>query len=145
MPFCRISLQRGQSPSFLQTLSDRLHQALVETFEVPPDDRFQVIHQHAPDELIFDAHYLCGPRSRGFILIAITAGRPRGRAVKQALYRRLAELLAEAPGIRPQDVMVVINTTEAEDWSFGNGMAAMPAGQQPEQAGKSVQQEERTA
>lgn len=129
MPFCRISLQCGHAPAYLKALSDSLHQALVDAFEVPQDDRFQVIHQHAPDELIFDPHYLCGPRTSNFILIAITAGRRRSREVKQAFYSRLAELLAEAPGIRPHDVMVVISTTEAEDWSFGNGVATMLAAQ----------------
>lgn len=144
MPFCRISLQRGQSPEYLKALSDSLHQALVDTFEVPADDRFQAIHQHAPGELVFDPHYLGGPRSGNFILIAVTAGRQRSRATKQAFYRRLADLLAEAPGIRPQDVMVVINTTEAEDWSFGNGIAAMlPT--RPERAETGIQPEERTA
>lgn len=127
MPFCRISLQRGQRPEYLKALSDSLHQALVETFDVPAEDRFQVIHQHALGELIFDPHYLGGPRSGNFILITVTAGRRRSRESKQAFYRKLADLLADAPGIRPQDVMVVINTTEAEDWSFSDGIAAMPS------------------
>jgi len=144
MPFCRISLLRGQSPEYLKALSDSLHQALVDTFEVPADDRFQAIHQHAPGELIFDAHYLGGPRSGDFILIAVTAGRQRSPTTKQAFYRRLADLLADEPGIRPQDVMVVINTTEAEDWSFGNGVAAMlPA--RIERAEPAIETGERTA
>lgn len=51
MPFARISLQRGKSAAYLRTLADQLHRALVEAFEVPPDDRFQIIHQHEPGEL----------------------------------------------------------------------------------------------
>lgn len=125
MPFARISLRKGKSPAFLKALSDNVHRALVEAFEVPPDDRFQIIHQHEPEELIFDRHYLCGPRSDNFVLICVTAGRQRDTRVKQAFYRRLAELLDDAPGIRPDDVMVIINTTEAEDWSFGRGIATM--------------------
>ncbi len=126
MPLARISLRRGQSSEFLKALSDNVHRALVEAFEVPPDDRFQIIHQHEPEELMFDRHYLCSPRSDNYVLVCITAGRRRTGAVKQAFYRRLAELLADAPGIRPEDVMVVVNTTEAEDWSFGRGIAAVP-------------------
>lgn len=127
MSFCRISLCHGNPPAFLKAFSDGLHEALAETFEVPAEDRFQVIHQHAPEELVFDPHYLCGPRSSNFILIAVTAGHRRSPGVKQAFYRRLAELLAHSPRIRSQDVMVVISTTEAEDWSFGNGAATMLA------------------
>jgi len=123
MPFTRISLIKGKSPAYLRALSDSLHRALVETFDVPPTDRFQAIHQHEAEELVFDRHYLGGPRSDDFVLFAITAGKPRSAEVKQRFYARLVELLADAPGLRPQDVMVIVNTTAREDWSFANGEA----------------------
>lgn len=123
MPYARISLRKGKPPEYLAALSDSLHRALVETFEVPAEDRFQVFHQHEQGELVYDPHYLAGPRSEGYVLIAITAGRPRELRTKRAFYRRLADLLAASPGIRPEDVMVVITTVQPEDWSFGNGLA----------------------
>lgn len=125
MPFSRISLLKGKPPDYLRALSESLHQALVECFEVPPADRFQAIHQLSPEELVFDRHYLCGPRSDDFVLIAITAGRLRTTETRKAFYRRLVELLATAPGIRREDIMVVINTTEQDEWSFGNGRATL--------------------
>ncbi|WP_277593338.1 tautomerase family protein [Pseudomonas chlororaphis] len=121
MPFARISLHRGKSAEYLQALSQGLHEALVERFEVPRADRFQIIHQHEAGELIFDRDYLGGPRSHDFVLIAITAGRPRSVETKRRFYRDLVERLGRAPGIDAEDVMVVITTTEAEDWSFGGG------------------------
>ncbi|MGP0014892.1 tautomerase family protein [Pseudomonas sp.] len=121
MPFARISLHRGKSSEYLLRLSEELHGALVESFEVPATDRFQVIHQHEVGELIFDRDYLGGPRSEDFVLIAITAGRIRDTATKQRFYRRLVERLRVAPGIDPEDVMVVISTTQADEWSFGGG------------------------
>lgn len=121
MPFTRISLLRGKSPQYLRALSDSLHQALVESFEVPADDRFQAIHQHEPGELVFDRHYLGGPRSDDFVLFAITAGKPRTTEVKRRFYKRLIERLADAPGLRPEDVMVIITTTQRDEWSFANG------------------------
>lgn len=125
MPFTRISLLRGKSPAYLRALSDSLHQALVESFEVPPDDRFQAIHQHAPGELVFDRHYLRGPRSDDVVIFAITAGKPRTTEVKRRFYKRLIARLAEAPGLRPEDVMVIITTTQRDEWSFANGEAQM--------------------
>lgn len=122
MPFARISLLKGKSPEYVRALSDSLHQALVDAFEVPPNDRFQAIHQHGPDELVFDRHYLGGPRSDDFVLICITAGRLRTTAIKQAFYQRLVALLANAPGLRAEDIMVVINTTHADEWSFSAGV-----------------------
>ncbi|ROL69392.1 tautomerase family protein [Pseudomonas chlororaphis] len=123
MPFARISLHRGQSDDYLARLSRGVHEALVEAFEVPPDDCFQVIHQHAPGELIYHRHYLGGPRSDDFVLIAITAGRPRSHATRQRFYQQLVQRLQQALNLDPEDVMIVINTTEAQEWSFGGGRA----------------------
>jgi len=121
MPFARISLHRGKSVEYLQALSQGVHDALVECFEVPLADRFQVIDQHEAGELIFDRDYLGGPRSHDFVLIAITAGRSRSTQTKQVFYQDLVKNLNRATGLDPEDVMVVVTTTEAEDWSFGGG------------------------
>jgi phenylpyruvate tautomerase PptA (4-oxalocrotonate tautomerase family) len=59
------------------------------------------------------------------VLICITAGKPRSTAMKEAFYRRLADILAESPGIDPKDVMVVINMTSFDGWSFSGGVAAL--------------------
>ncbi|MGO7155437.1 tautomerase family protein [Rhizobium leguminosarum] len=125
MPLVRISLRKGKSPDYLMALADNIQRALVETFDVPENDRFQAIHQHDERELIFDRSYLAGPRSDDFVYISITIGRPRTGEMKAALYRRLADLLAQSPGLRPEDVMIVISTSTPEDWSFGNGIAQM--------------------
>ncbi|MBY5663376.1 tautomerase family protein [Rhizobium leguminosarum] len=125
MPFVRISLRKGKSPDYLMALADNIQRALVETFDVPENDRFQAIHQHDENELIFDRSYLAGPRSNDFVYISITIGRPRTAEMKAALYRRLADLLVQSPGLRPEDLMIVISTSTPEDWSFGDGIAQM--------------------
>ncbi|MEZ5501614.1 MAG: tautomerase family protein [Halioglobus sp.] len=125
MPIARISLLKGKSPEYIKTLADTIHQAFVEAFDVPIDDRFQIIHQHEPGELIFDTHYMCGPRSNDYVLICITAGRPRSTQIKQGFYRHLVELLQNALDHRPEDVMVVINTTQSDEWSCGGGTSIL--------------------
>ena len=125
MPMARISLLKGKSRSYVKALSDGVHRAMVEAFDVPPDDRFQVIHQHEPDELVFDRHYMGGPRTDDYVLICITAGKPRSTSMKEAFYRRLTDVLAESPGIHPQDVMVIVSMTEFDGWSFGGGVASL--------------------
>jgi phenylpyruvate tautomerase PptA (4-oxalocrotonate tautomerase family) len=120
----RISLLKGKSPEYLRALADSLQRAMEEAFNVPKNDRFQLIHQHEPYELIVDRSYGGGPRSDDFVLIAITTGKPRSTAVKQAFYRRLVAELAESPGVRPEDVMVVVSTAQGDEWSFGSGLPA---------------------
>jgi hypothetical protein len=124
LPFTRISLRVGKSPDYLTAVSVSLARALVECFEVPEKDRFVVIHQHQPEELIFDRTYRGGPRSDDFILFHVTTGKARLDETKRAFYHRLVECLAESPGIRPEDVMVVVANSRVDDWSFAYGISA---------------------
>ena len=91
-------------------------------FDIIAQEKFILLYAKS---IVFDRDYLCGPRSDDYVLIAITAGRQRDTQTKQAFYRRLTDLLEKSPGIRRQDVMVVINTNESGEWSFGDGIATM--------------------
>jgi phenylpyruvate tautomerase PptA (4-oxalocrotonate tautomerase family) len=97
---------------------------MVETIDVPADDRFQIWSQHGPAELIYDPGYLGIARGEGFLAIQIFLNRGRTVEKKRALYRRIADNLARDPGIRPQDVLVNLVEVSKEDWSFGNGEAS---------------------
>ncbi|CAM5767769.1 tautomerase family protein [Labrys miyagiensis] len=125
MPLARISLTKGKSPDYRHALADNVHRALVEAFDVPANDRFQIIDELEPGALIYDRSYFAGHRSDDFVYIAIIAGRPRSTSMKKQFYQRLATLLADAPGLRPDDIMVTITTTERDGWSFSNGLAQM--------------------
>ena len=133
MPMTRISLQKGKPPEYLRAISDGVHRALVEAFDVPPKDRFQLIHQHEAHEMSIDPHYEADGRSADYVFINVIAGRPRSTATKAAFYRRLVALLGEAPGLRPDDVMIIIQHSQSEDWSFSAGRQGLPgfAGSQP--------------
>ena len=37
--------------------------------------------------------------------------------------QKIAELLAQAPGVRPEDVVISLVEVAKENWSFGNGLA----------------------
>ena len=49
MPLVSISLLKGKSREHIRAVADGVHQALVETYGVPIDDRFQLIHQPGDD------------------------------------------------------------------------------------------------
>ena len=55
--------------------------------------------------------------------IQITLRQGRTVEMKQALYRRIVENLAKAPGLRPEDVLICLVENDLADWSFGNGEA----------------------
>ena len=123
MPLVRIDLNKGKSADHVRAIADGVHQALVETFAVPKDDRFQVITQHEPGSLIYDPDYMGIHRTADVVFIQILASNWRDTATKQKLYARIAALLAERPGLRPEDVLIALAPNDRPDWSFGNGVA----------------------
>jgi hypothetical protein len=88
------------------------------------DRSLVALHQHQPGELVFDRTYRGGPRSDDFVLFHVTTGRNRSHETKQRFYARLVERMAATPGIRPEDVMVIIANSTFEDWSFASGVSA---------------------
>jgi len=123
MPLVRISLRQGKSAEYRRAVADSIHRALVETINVPEKDRFQIITEHAPEDLVYDPSYLDIARSDDVLLVQITISAGRSLEMKKALYARMVGLLAESPGIRKQDLFVSLIEVAKENWSFGNGVA----------------------
>ena len=48
--------------------------------------------------------------------------RPRIMDAAEALFRRIAQLLGDKPGIRPEDVFVNVLDAAKENWSVGHGL-----------------------
>ena len=126
MPLVRITLAEGRSSAERRAIAESVHQALVEAANVPLDDRFQVVEQVPPNDLIFDASYLGITRTRELVLVQIVLNAGRSVEVKKALYAALARRLGERPGLRPEDVLVSLVEVPRENWSFGNGLMSYP-------------------
>lgn len=123
MPLVRISIQQGQHTSQHAKIGDAIHRAMVETINVPPLDRFQLITEHAPSGFIFDPSYLNISRTNALVMIQITMNTGRTTEMKKALYKRIADLLHEELKIRKEDVLINLVEVLKENWSFGNGEA----------------------
>jgi 4-oxalocrotonate tautomerase len=123
MPLVRISLQEGQHKSQHAQIGDAVHRAMVETINVPPLDRFQIITEHAQGDFVFDANYLNISRTNALVMIQITLNTGRTTDMKKALYKRIAELLHQELHVRKEDVMINLVEVPKENWSFGNGEA----------------------
>lgn len=123
MPLVRISLREGTSADYRRAIADGVHCAMVETINVPVADRFQVVTEHHPEGVIYNPSYLGIQRTDEVVFVQITLNAGRSTEQKRALYARIAELLAENPGVRPQNVLVNLVEVARENWSFGEGKA----------------------
>jgi phenylpyruvate tautomerase PptA (4-oxalocrotonate tautomerase family) len=124
MPLVRISLVKGKPEAYRRKVGDAVHRALVETINVPALDRFQVLTEHEPGDIVYDSNYLGIARSSDLVIIQITLSTGRTLEQKRALYRRIADHLHAAVGLRREDAWINLVETAKENWSFGNGVAS---------------------
>jgi 4-oxalocrotonate tautomerase len=123
MPFVRIDLVRGKSAEYRRTLGEIVYKALLDVINVPENDKFQVITEHAPGELNVAESYL-GNRYTSdviFVQITMTVGRPI--ELKKALYRRIVDDIHTQLKMRREDVVINLVEVAKENWSFGGGIA----------------------
>ncbi len=81
------------------------------------------VTEHDAANFRYGATYLDVARTEDLVFIQITANDTRTVEQKKALFQRIAQLLGEAPGIRPEDVFVNLVEVRKENWSLGNGLA----------------------
>lgn len=127
MPFLRIDVIEGRDEADIRKLLDSIHRSVVEAFDVPERDRYQVIHQHPAHEMVVQDTGLGFERSQDVVVIQMTSS-ARSEKQKKLFYRTLADRLKEDCGIVPEDIMVSIVTNGAGDWSFGYGEAQFLTG-----------------
>jgi phenylpyruvate tautomerase PptA (4-oxalocrotonate tautomerase family) len=123
MPLVRIDLMRGKSATYRKTLGEIVYQAMRETINVPEGDKFQIITEHAPEELNFAESYLGNRYSQDIVFIQITLNAGRTVEIKKAFYKRIVDDIVAQLRARPDDVVINLVEVAKENWSFGNGVA----------------------
>jgi 4-oxalocrotonate tautomerase len=123
MPFVRIDLPASTRTEHIAAVSDAVHHAMVENFNVPLADRFQTITRRAPDELVYTPEFLGVQHSALVVLVQITCSPGRTLDAKKALYALMVQRIADTSGFSANDVIINLVETVRENWSFGNGIA----------------------
>ncbi|WP_315798343.1 MULTISPECIES: tautomerase family protein [unclassified Bradyrhizobium] len=122
MPLLHISLRAGKPEAYRQAIFDSLYRAMREALDVPEDDQFMTITEHDPSNFRYGNAFGIN-RSDDLVYIQITVFNTRTREQKKALFRRIADLLGDSPGIRPEDLFMTILDAAKENWSVGHGLA----------------------
>jgi 4-oxalocrotonate tautomerase len=96
MPLVRISFAGDKPASFATEISRGVHRAMVQTFNVPEDDYFQIVTSHearsgivGPDEFLGIAH------TAELVFVQITCAEGRTVEQKKALYAAIADRLSQ--------------------------------------------------
>jgi 4-oxalocrotonate tautomerase len=123
MPLVRIDLAEGKPAAYRAAISDVVYQALTSTLKAPDHDRFMVITEHSPDNLVVDPDYLGIHRTADAVLIEVILNEGRQVSAKQDFYQAVADGLHERIELRREDVIICLVEVKKENWSFGNGEA----------------------
>jgi 4-oxalocrotonate tautomerase len=122
MPVTRIAIRAGKPEDYKQALLDEVYEAMRETVAIKEGDRFMAITEHGEHEFAY-GDFLGIERSDDLVQIQVFWAPGKAVDDKLSMYKRIVERLGERPGVRPQDVLIAVIETGAENWSFGNGEA----------------------
>jgi phenylpyruvate tautomerase PptA (4-oxalocrotonate tautomerase family) len=123
MPLVRIDVIEGRrTPEQLRRLADTIQEVMLDVFAAPPRDRYQVLTEHRPGQLICEDTGLGLERTDDLVVLQVFQ-QGRSEEQKRALYAGLARRLEEAAGLAPSDLIVSVIGNSREDWSFGLGRA----------------------
>jgi phenylpyruvate tautomerase PptA (4-oxalocrotonate tautomerase family) len=128
MPLLYVDIIEGRTPAEIQTMLDAIHDAVVEAFQVPARDRYQVVRTHPAHEMVALDTGLGITRSSQLVIVHVVS-RQRPREFKERFYKLLAANLAERCGIDPADLIISVTENSDDDWSFGHGRAQFLTGE----------------
>jgi phenylpyruvate tautomerase PptA (4-oxalocrotonate tautomerase family) len=118
MPIVRIEIREGKNPEYKQAILDGVHAALVEGFKIPDRDRMQLLYE------LPAARFEAVGKSDNVMIVTITAFAGRSREAKKKLYRSIIDRLAASPGIKGDDITIVLLEQPLVDWGIRSGKPA---------------------
>jgi 4-oxalocrotonate tautomerase len=123
LPLVTLSLEAGRTGEQKRQLADAVYEALRAAIQIPENDRFVAVREHAAGDLVADPGYLGVARSGHPVFVEITLRRGRPAEKKQALYREIAQRMSATGLVQAEDLLIVLHENDTADWSFGNGVA----------------------
>lgn len=128
MPLLHFHIREGRSEEDVTKLLNSAHEAMLDVFQVPRGDRYQIVSEHKGSHFIVEDTGLGIPRTEKVVLLQVFS-RPRGQEKTAEFYKVLTDRLEAECGILPSDVMVSVVENQDAHWSFGNGRAQFLTGE----------------
>lgn len=124
MPFVKIFIDKTIKNEVKKAISDSIHLSLIECFNIPLKDKFQVFIEVDKENLIFPDEYLAC-KYKNIIFINILCKEGRTKEQKSNLYKMCAEKISQSRDISKDDIFISIVENSQDNWSFGNGIAQL--------------------
>lgn len=92
MPLVRITQQDVRTPEQSRQLADIVQEVMLELFNAPPGDRYQIVETLPVGSIVAEDTGLGIERSEGVVILHVTQ-QGRGTEQKQAIYAALADII----------------------------------------------------
>ncbi len=113
MPLIQIDMNSALAERRPQ-ISEAVHSALVEAWEIPSDDLFQIFRLHESGDLVFSPTYPNANRS-DILFVQILAFNGYSPEVKQRGARLVVDRLSSI-GIKRDEILIAISENGDGDW-----------------------------
>ncbi|AGE77677.1 TPA: tautomerase family protein [Bacillus thuringiensis] len=129
MPFVKIYYPENiLNEEELEKMGECIHLSLIEHFNIPENDYFQMFLPYQENKFLYNPYYLLErgeKRTENMIYVSITCGPGRTVQQKKDLYQSVSLKITEYSDVKTSDIFITLNETAAENWSFGQGIAQM--------------------
>lgn len=117
MPLNKLHVPKDFSVDMCHQINDLLHDSLVQTCGVNPDDYFCLISRYAPEDMVLHPTFLGARDVASTIIVEITLLRGRSHDQKEALYQDVRRRLQDI-GLAPDNSIIFLLENGPIDWSF---------------------------
>ena len=113
MPIVKIEIIQGKSEEYKRAILNGVHKALVQKLGITEYDLYQSLYE-------LDAtHFEYPPnKTENTTVIEIKMFKGRPSEMKNKVLKAIIENLAQNPGIKSSDIMIVILEPPKENWSI---------------------------
>jgi phenylpyruvate tautomerase PptA (4-oxalocrotonate tautomerase family) len=119
MPMVKIDIVEGKTASYKKAVLIGVHKALFDAIGIPETDNFQRLNELPVDNFICPSD-----RSDQMTIIEITLFPGRSDTSKKKLYEKIVEYLGVDPGIKGNDIMIILHEPPMKNWGVRGGKPA---------------------
>ncbi len=107
----KIEIVKGHSAEYKAAFLQAVHDALVNSLQVPDSDRIQRLYEVEPELFARDAK-----KTDKFSIIEIALFPGRSAELKEKAIKEMYRLLGERLQIAPSDIFILINDPPLDNW-----------------------------
>lgn len=117
MPFNKLHVPQSLDAETCRAINEELHESLVETCGVNPEDHFCLVARYRPDDMILHPTFLGDRDPKATVVIEIALLKGRTDEQKENLFKDVRKRL-DSVGFNAKNSIIFLLENSPADWSF---------------------------